>query len=88
MFLDGDTRGRRDYMHLFEMDLLRATVKQQMKMRWPGPGTNLALAGVYNLYWDPREENPLRTGGVWTGTPFVRMRTQHLGMLLSQKLIV
>ena len=78
VFLKGDTHGRRDYMHLYEMDQLRSTVKQQMKMHWPGPGTNPALAGVYNLYWDPREENPLRTGGVWSGTPFVRMQAQHL----------
>ena len=80
LLVKGDTHGRRDYMHLYEMDVLKATVKQQMKMHWPGPGTNPALAGVYNLYWDPREENPLKTGGVWAGTPFVRMLEQHLRM--------
>ncbi len=77
IFLKGDTNGRRDYIHLYEMDQLRATVKQQMKIHWPGPGTNPALAGIYNLYWDPREENPLKTGAVWAGTPFSRMRVQH-----------
>ena len=77
IFLKGDTHGRRDYIHLYEMDQLRATVKQQMKIHWPGPGTNPALAGIYNLYWDPREENPLKTGAVWAGTPFSRMRVQH-----------
>jgi arylsulfatase len=80
LLIKGDTHGRRDYMHLYEMSVLKATVKQQMKMHWPGPGTNPALARVFNLYWDPREENPLKTGGVWAGTPFVRMRAQHLRM--------
>ncbi|MGD8354077.1 MAG: hypothetical protein PVH83_00225, partial [Methyloceanibacter sp.] len=30
-----------------------------------------------NLYWDPREEHPLKRQGVWAGTPFVRMFAQH-----------
>ena len=38
------------------------------------------MAKVFNLYWDPREDNPLLYQGVWTGTPFVRMRVQHLRM--------
>ncbi len=38
------------------------------------------MAPVFNLYWDPREEHPLQSAGVWTGTSFVRMRTQHLRM--------
>ena len=80
VFLKGDGSGRRDYVHLYEMDQLRATVKQQMKIHWPPPGVNPALASVFNLYWDPREEHPLKSAGVWTGTPFVRMRVQHLRM--------
>ena len=33
------------------------------------------------LHWDPRsEDNPLKYQGVWAGTPFVRMRVQHLRM--------
>ena len=80
LFVKGDTHGRRDYIHLYEMNILKATVKQQMKIHWPGPGTNPALAKIFNLYWDPREENPLTTGAVWSGTPFVRMRVQHMRM--------
>ena len=80
LFLKGDTHGRRDYIHLYSTDQLMATVKQQMKMHWPGPGMNPSFAGVYNLYWDPREENQLATAGTWSTTPFVRMRTQHLRM--------
>ena len=78
LFLKGDTHGRRDYIHLYEVDQLKATVKQNLKIHWPAPGVNPAMAGVYNLYWDPREDNPLQSQGVWTGTPFVRMRVQHL----------
>ena len=50
LFLKGDTHGRRDYIHLYESDVLRATVKQHFKMHWPGPGVNPVMAGVYNLY--------------------------------------
>ncbi len=77
ILLKGDTHGRRDYVHLYTMDKLKATVKQQMKIHWPGPGVNPSLAKVFNLYWDPREEFPLKEQGVWTGTPFVRMLAQH-----------
>ncbi len=78
LLLKGDTYGRRDYVHLYEVDKLKATVKQNMKIHWPAPGVNPAMAKIFNLYWDPREENPLLYQGVWAGTPFVRMRVQHL----------
>ncbi len=80
ILLNGDTRGRRDYIHLYEVDQLKATVKQNMKIHWPAPGVNPAMAGIFNLHWDPREDNPLKYQGVWAGTPFVRMRVQHLRM--------
>ena len=38
------------------------------------------MAPVFNLYLDPREQHPLKSAGVWTGTSFVRMHTQHLRM--------
>lgn len=44
-----------------------ATVKQQMKSHWPGPGTKPASASVYNLYWNPPQDLPLGAGGVWSG---------------------
>lgn len=77
LLIKGETHGRRDYVHLYEVDQLRATVKQNIKIHWPAPGVNPAMAEVYNLYWDPREDNPLKYQGVWTGTPFVRMLAQH-----------
>ena len=80
LLLKGDTNGRRDYVHLYEVDKLKATVKQNMKIHWPPPGVNPAMAKIFNLYWDPREDNPLLFQGVWSGTPFVRMRVQHLRM--------
>ena len=79
-FAQGDTNGRRDYVHLYEVDKLKATVKQNMKIHWPPPGVNPAMAKIFNLYWDPREDNPLLFQGVWAGTPFVRMYVQHLRM--------
>jgi len=77
LLLKGDTHGRRDYMHLYQMDKVKATVKQQMKIHWPGPGVNPALAKMYNLYWDPRESWPLHEQAVWAGTSFARMYAQH-----------
>ncbi len=77
LIINGETRGRRDYVHLYEVDQLKATVKQNMKIHWPPPGVNPAMAGIYNLYWDPREDNPLLYQGVWAGTSFVRMLVQH-----------
>ncbi len=38
------------------------------------------MARIHDLYWGPREENPLKSQAVWSGTPFVRMRVQHLRM--------
>ncbi len=77
LILKGDTNGRRDYVHLYEVDQLKATVKQNMKIHWPAAGVNPAMAGIYNLYWDPREEHPLKSQGVWAGTSFARMFAQH-----------
>ena len=80
ILINGDTHGRRDYIHLYEVDQLRGTVKQNMKIHWPRPGVNPAMAEVFNLYWDPREDVPLKHHAVWTGTPFVRMLAQHRGL--------
>ena len=38
------------------------------------------MAKIFNLYWDPQEDNPLLYQGVWSGTSFVRMRIQHIRM--------
>lgn len=77
ILLNGDKHGRRDYIHLYQMDQVKATVKQQMKIHWPGPGVNPALAKMFNLYWDPRESWPLHEQAVWAGTSFARMYAQH-----------
>ena len=78
LLLQGDTHGRRDYVHLYEVGELKATVKQHLKIHWPPPGVNTAMSKFFNLYWDPREDNPLLYQAVWAGTPFSRMRVQHL----------
>ena len=49
-----------------------------MKIHWPGAGVNTAMSRFFNLQWDPREDNPLLYQAVWAGTPFSRMRVQHL----------
>jgi arylsulfatase len=77
VLIKGDTHGRRDYVHLYEVDKLTCTVKQNMKIHWPAPGVNPAMAKMYNLYWDPREDHPLKKQAVWAGTSFGRMFAQH-----------
>ena len=77
LLLKGDKHGRRDYVHLYEVDKLACTVKQNMKIHWPAPGVNPAMAKMFDLYWDPREDYPLKKQAVWAGTSFARMLAQH-----------
>ncbi len=64
--------------HINAVVELDAQMNSRVSHHWPAPGVNPAMAGIYNLYWDPREDNPLLYQGVWAGTSFVRMLVQHL----------
>ena len=81
LFIKGDTHGRRDYVHLYECGTLAATVKQNLKIKWPPPGLNPAFAQMYDLHWDPREDNPLKKQMVWAASAFSRMRIQHMRLM-------
>ena len=78
LLLNGDTHGRRDYVHIYNGPTLSATVKEQFKVHWPAPGTAAFKLPVYNLYRDPREERPLKTQGMWSVSYFSSMRERHL----------
>ena len=78
LLLNGDTHGRRDYVHIYNGPTLSATVKEQFKVHWPAPGTAAFKLPVYNLYRDPREERPLKTEGMWSVSYFSSMRERHL----------
>ena len=78
LFLEGDTKGRRDYIHMYEGGNLAATIKQQFKVHWPAPGSPSFKLPVYDLYRDPREERPLKLEAMWSVAYFGDMRARHM----------
>jgi arylsulfatase len=80
LMLNGDTRGRRDYVFIYNINKLEAVVKEQYKLAIPGGNIeNAILAKFYDLYRDTREEWPVSTEiGAWGGAKFVRMVMRHM----------
>ncbi len=78
LFINGDGRSRRDYIHMYNGPTYAATIKQQFKVHWPAPGTAAFKLPIYNLYRDPREEKPLNVEGMWTVGYFEEMRERHM----------
>ena len=77
LFLNGDTKGRRDYVHIYTGPLLAATVKQQFKRHWVGDRPGLAGKGFFDLYRDPKEEQPMMAQFLWAWEPFDSMKARH-----------
>jgi arylsulfatase len=79
LLLNGDTHGRRDYEFIYVGNTLAATIWKQYKYSWGGGGTSASgiSASFYDLYNDPREENPLLLQLSHFLEPFKRMRTLH-----------
>jgi len=78
LLLYGEHHGRRDYVYIYENEILRSIVKQEFKMHMPAPGVPAATAGVYNLYRDPREEHPEIGLSLWSGASFQDMAKRHM----------
>jgi arylsulfatase len=80
LMLNGDTHGRRDYVFLYNINMLEAVVKEQYKMAIPGGKIENAILGkFYDLHRDTREEWPVSTEiGAWGGAKFVRMVQRHM----------
>jgi len=78
LFINGDGYGRRDYIHMYNGPVYAATIKQEFKVHWPGPGVAAFKLPIYNLYRDPREEKPLNVEGMWTVGYFEEMRARHM----------
>jgi arylsulfatase A-like enzyme len=78
LFLEGDTNGRRDYIHMYDGPKYSKTIKQQFKVHWPAPGSPSFKLPVYDLYRDPREERPLKVQGMWTVAYFADMKERHM----------
>ncbi len=82
MLLLGETKGRRDYVFIYEGPTLRSIVKQQYKIHLPPPGANPIGAAIFDLYKNPREDRPQDAifYAVGFGGQFVAMLKRHLGM--------
>ena len=78
LLLNGEHHGRRDYVYIYENEILRSIVKQEFKMHMPLPGVPGATAPAYNLYRDPREEHPLIGIPLWSGASFQDMAKRHM----------
>ena len=81
LLLEGDKNGRRDYVFIYENDVLRSVVKQEFKMHLPPPGVPGAAAPVFNLLRDPREEFPQIGTVLWSGASFQDMVKRHFLMI-------
>lgn len=77
LLLKGERHGRRDYVYIYENEVLRSVVKQEYKMHVPAPGVPGAAAPVYNVYRDPREEHAHIGAALWSGASFQDMIKRH-----------
>jgi arylsulfatase len=80
LLLNGDTHSRRDYVHIYQGHSLGATVKGRYKRHWissdPGGASGIG-ADFFDLYTDPREDNPMLVPLIHTQGQFDRMRARH-----------
>jgi arylsulfatase A-like enzyme len=78
LLLNGDTHGRRDYVHIYTGDVFGATVKGRNKRHWVGTGTDAGTsAAFYDLVLDPREAFPMLVPMVHNYSQFDRIRARH-----------
>ncbi len=78
LMLQGETHGRRDYVFIYTGNKLEMVIKEQFKLKVPGPGENPIGAKFYDLFRDTREEWPVSTEvGAWGGAEFVRVIMRH-----------
>jgi len=80
LLLEGDTHGRRDYVHIYAGHEIAATVKGRYKRHWIGAG-DVAASGMpeayYDLYMDPQEVNPQLVPMIHFQGQFNQMRARH-----------
>jgi arylsulfatase A-like enzyme len=77
LFMMGEGKGRRDYIHVYDGPKLAATIKEQYKVQWPSPGAAAWTMKIFDLYRDPRELIPLKTQTMWSVESFIDMRARH-----------
>ncbi len=78
--MKGNTRGRRDYVHIYQGPNLGATVKGNIKKHWidsdPGAASGLS-ASFFDLLSDTREKNGMMVNTFHLNEAFVRARARH-----------
>jgi arylsulfatase len=78
LLLNGDTHGRRDYLHVYAGDTLAATTKGRTKRHWMGEGPDTGVqSAFYDLVLDPREAFPMLVPALHMYSQFDRMRARH-----------
>ena len=86
LLLNGDTHGRRDYVHIYTGNVLAATVKGDYKRHWisddPTDASGIGAA-FYYLPLDTREKAPMLANMIHFQEAFKRMVQRH--ELLKQK---
>ncbi len=86
LLMKGDTFSRRDYVHIYAGHNIGATVKGRYKRHWIGAG-EVASSGMpeayFDLYMDPREENPQLVPLIHTQGQFNQILARH--MLFKKK---
>ncbi|MGI9569110.1 MAG: sulfatase-like hydrolase/transferase, partial [Desulfobulbia bacterium] len=83
LLLNGEHHGRRDFVYIYENEILRSIVKQEFKMHMPAPGVPGAAAPVFNVYRDPREENAHVGQALWSGASFQDMAKRHMMSIMK-----
>jgi len=77
LFLKGDTFSRRDYVMIYQGPNLAAAVKGRWKRDWANALEGLSGAEFYDLFTDPREENPEMIEMFHLKSMFNRQRQRH-----------
>ncbi|MEM8882629.1 MAG: sulfatase-like hydrolase/transferase [Planctomycetota bacterium] len=81
LIMNGDTKGRRDYVFIYAGPNLGATVKGNYKRHWMsgdpiGDASGIGAA-FYFLPGDPREKSPMLVNLIHLKAPFAKMRLRH-----------
>jgi arylsulfatase len=78
LLLNGDTHGRRDYVHIYVGDTHAATVKGRIKRHWITEGIESGVSSAFfDLIMDPREMVPMLVPMLHTYSQFDRIRARH-----------
>jgi arylsulfatase len=79
LLFSDETKSRRDHVIIYSDTSPKAIVKDQLKLKLPGPGENPIVADFFDLFRDTREQYPVSTEvGAWGGQEFVRILDRHL----------